>query len=72
MVKKLQEHLWVCPLLIIAILLIVTNIPNSDTFFLVATGEHIVENGIPYINPFVIHNDFSIIVQKRHQAKSLI
>lgn len=64
MIKKLQEHLWICPLLIIAILLIVTNIPNSDTFFLVATGEHIVENGIPYINPFVIHNDFSIIVQQ--------
>lgn len=64
MIKRLQKHLWVCPLLIIAILLIVTSIPDSDSFFLIATGEHIVENGIPYINPFVIHENFSIVVQQ--------
>ena len=64
MIKKLQEYLWLCPLLVMATLFIITNIPDSDTFFLIKTGEHIVENGVPHINPFIIHKNFSIIVQQ--------
>ena len=64
MIKKLQEYLWLCPLLVMAVLFIIANIPNSDTFFLIKTGEYIVENGVPYTNPFVIHENFSIIVQQ--------
>ena len=38
---------------------------DSDSYFLMATGRYIVENGeVPKINPFVIHSDLAIIVQQ--------
>jgi len=39
--------------------------PNTDTYWMVATGEYIVQNReIPTINPFVIHDNMSIIIQQ--------
>lgn len=39
--------------------------PDSDMWFLAATGRYIVQNkSVPIINPFVIHENFSIIVQQ--------
>ena len=39
--------------------------PDSDTFFIIKTGEYIVENGmVPTVNPFVMHDGFGIIVQQ--------
>lgn len=48
-----------------ALILVKAGFPNSDTFFIIKTGEYIVENGIvPTINPFIIHEGFGIIVQQ--------
>lgn len=58
----------VLPLLLavtVALVLIGLVFPNGDTFFIIATGQHIVENGsVPTINPFVIHEEFNMIIQQ--------
>lgn len=63
--KKTLRYLWIIPFAITALCVIQRGVPDSDTFFLAATGRYIVENGIvPVINPFVIHENFGIIVQQ--------
>lgn len=48
-----------------ALMVIKAVFPNSDTFFIIKTGEYIVQNGIvPTVNPFVIHEGYGIIVQQ--------
>lgn len=37
---------------------------DNDFWFLVNTGKYIVNNGIPYIEPFTIHTNFSFIAQQ--------
>lgn len=37
---------------------------DNDIWFILATGEYIVENGIPYTNPFSLHEDMAIVVQQ--------
>lgn len=37
---------------------------DNDIWFIMATGEEIVNNGIPYTNPFSLHEDMGIIVQQ--------
>lgn len=64
-INRIWEFWWVGILLIIAPCLIKAKVPDSDTFFLIATGKNIVETGmVPTINPFVIHEEFSMIVQQ--------
>lgn len=67
--KKFHDLFWVTLPLIVAtafaLLLVRVAFPNSDTFFIIRTGEYIVENGVvPTVNPFVIHDGFQIIVQQ--------
>lgn len=67
--KKTHDLFWASFPLILAVVLslvlIKASFPNSDTFFIIATGEHIVENGaVPTVNPFVIHDGFITIVQQ--------
>lgn len=39
--------------------------PDSDMWWMMATGRYIIENhSFPQINPFVIHDDFQIIIQQ--------
>lgn len=39
--------------------------PNSDTFFIIKTGEYIVQHGVvPMENPFVLHEGFGVIIQQ--------
>lgn len=52
-------------LVVLAIFTIKLNFLDSDTYFIIATGEYISENAVvPQINPFVIHENFTIIVQQ--------
>lgn len=37
---------------------------DSDQWWLLATGREIVENGIPYMNPFSVYDDQAIVVQQ--------
>lgn len=67
--KKIHDLFWVSfPFVLAAVFALVltkASFPNSDTFFIIATGEHIVENGVvPTVNPFVIHEGFGTIVQQ--------
>ena len=36
---------------------------NNDNYYMIATGEEIIKNGIPYINPFAAQGHLSIVVQ---------
>ena len=39
--------------------------PNNDMWWMMATGRYIIKNKIiPTINPFVIHDEYSIIIQQ--------
>lgn len=63
--KNFLKYWWLGIVIIYVFTVIMKRIPDSDTFFLAATGRYIVENGvIPQINPFVIHQDFAIIIQQ--------
>lgn len=63
--KNFLKYWWFGIVIIYVIAVIQKRIPDSDTFFLAATGRYIVENGVvPQINPFVIHQDFAIIIQQ--------
>jgi len=63
--KNFLKYWWIGIVIIFVTVVIQKRIPDSDTFFLAATGRYIVENGvIPQINPFVIHQDFGMIVQQ--------
>lgn len=37
---------------------------DNDVWFFLATGKEIVENGIPYTNPFSMHENMGIVVQQ--------
>jgi len=37
---------------------------NNDAWFLLNHGRYVIENGIPYIEPFTIHNDFEFVMQQ--------
>ena len=63
--KKLLPLLWVLIFIIVLPSLAKSINPDSDTFFLAAAGRYIVENGeIPTVNPFVIHENFGIVIQQ--------
>lgn len=36
---------------------------NNDNYYMIATGEEIIKNGIPYINPFAAVDGLSIVIQ---------
>ena len=63
--QRAMSFIWVGLLMIVALLHIKSAIPDTDTYFLAATGRYIVENGIvPTINPFVIHEGLDVIIQQ--------
>jgi hypothetical protein len=63
--KRIMSFAWFAILLALIPFLVKKAVPDTDTFFLAATGRYIVENGIvPTINPFVIHEEFSIVIQQ--------
>ncbi len=68
LVDKLRlyvSYIWLGIPLIFAFAVIKMMCPDSDVYFLAATGRYIVENQVvPTINPFVIHGDIGIIVQQ--------
>lgn len=37
---------------------------DNDFWFLINTGKYIIKNGIPYIEPFTIHSNFSFVAQQ--------
>lgn len=37
---------------------------DNDVWFILATGREIFENGIPYVNPFAMHDGMGIVVQQ--------
>lgn len=51
-------------LLVIPFAMAVGSILDNDMWFMLATGEEIVQNGFPYTNPFMFHLDCSIVIQQ--------
>lgn len=66
--KKTLKNSWLIPFGVIFIAFIIHMAlkaeRDSDMYFMIANGEYILKHGIPYINPFVIHEDFKIIIQQ--------
>ena len=63
--EKILQYSWIGILIFFIPCIIKARVPDSDTFFIAATGRYIVENGIvPTTNPFVIHEGFGMIVQQ--------
>lgn len=44
---------------------------NNDLWFLIATGREILENGIPFENPFALHDGMRMVVQQWLLASEL-
>ncbi|MRX81655.1 hypothetical protein [Eggerthella guodeyinii] len=44
---------------------------SNDLWFLLATGREIIDNGIPYENPFALHDGMRIVVQQWLLASEL-
>lgn len=49
---------------LMGIMYIYTDSYDNDVWFFLATGREIVEEGIPYANPFSIHEGLGIVVQQ--------
>lgn len=65
MLEKIHKYLKLIFLLPIFFFLIKAINPDSDSFFLAATGRFIFENKlVPTTNPFVIHENFEAIFQQ--------
>ena len=45
-------------------LLGVTTFYNNDIWFILATGREVFENGIPFTNPFALHEGLRVVVQQ--------
>lgn len=61
--KNLYETLILC-YLACALPIIKRHTPDNDLYFLIATGREILENGIPYTNPFHLTDGLEMIVQQ--------
>lgn len=44
---------------------------SNDLWFLIATGREILDNGIPFVNPFALHDGMRIVVQQWLLASEL-
>lgn len=66
--KKTLKNSWLIPFGVIFIAFIIHMAlkaeRDSDMYFMIANGEYILKHGFPHINPFVIHEDFKIIIQQ--------
>lgn len=59
------NYIWISIPFLVVIFLSKMFLPDSDAWFLITTGKHIIETGeVTTINPFVIHEGFSIIIQQ--------
>lgn len=48
----------------LAVKIIITYGIDSDTWFILNNGRYLLENGIPYINPFSIHEGLPIVLSQ--------
>lgn len=67
--RKLTQHPWLLCCFFLSLVAGMYSVssffPNSDTYFLISTGEYIVTNHtFPNVNPFVMHDGYAIIIQQ--------
>lgn len=62
--NRILTVLFVTALAIMAAALIFPGSYDNDVWFFLATGKEIVQHGIPYENPFAIHEGMGIVVQQ--------
>ena len=75
--KKMKQFLkqylrWKPPTIVIILFLFIPFIPilmdvfklDNDFWFLINTGKYIINKGIPHIEPFTIHSNFSFVAQQ--------
>ena len=67
--QKILQHPWLLGCFFLSVVAGMYSVssffPNSDTYFLISTGEYIITNHtFPEINPFVMHDGYSIIIQQ--------
>lgn len=66
--KKITNDHFMQIFLIVVVLAILNMVAlfwtDNDMYFIIATGREIIENGVPYVNPFFVMDDLKIIVQQ--------
>lgn len=62
--KKILQYTLYTLYIAGALPVIKSHTPDNDLYFLIATGREILNNGIPYLNPFHHLPDLEIIVQQ--------
>lgn len=62
--KRLLYIVGICLLSLPCAITLVNCTWDTDSLWIIATGKEILENGIPYTNPFSINSDFAIVVQQ--------
>lgn len=60
--KRIKLILGVC-LILITLSSISIRI-NNDFWFLLKSGKYVIENGIPYTEPFTMHKEFDFVMQQ--------
>ena len=57
---------WYFSLLVIPFVsfCVANRVPDNDIWFIMNNGRYVLSNGIPYIEPFTIHQGFSYVMQQ--------
>ncbi len=65
-IKKFINNNWIFLLFIFPLITIAANNinPDNDVWFLLNGGRYVLEHGIPYIDPFTIHEGLSFVMQQ--------
>lgn len=66
MIAQKKIKLWHAALFVVmfAGLLFVPHYLNNDIFFILNSGRYVIQEGIPYIEPFTMHQDWQFVMQQ--------
>ena len=59
-----KERMMLLPLLLLPCLLVLAKGLDNDIWFLLNSGRYVLENGIPHVEPFTIHQGWNFVMQQ--------
>jgi hypothetical protein len=58
------KYRWYFIIIIFLLIILIKKPVNNDIWFLLNSGRYVLENGIPYIEPFTIHQGMEFVMQQ--------